>query len=418
MQNKLTKPAAELIQYMNSNDEVKDFVINWSRRGGKTLTAARDIIIPFAYYIENAHVAYITSTLRHAKDIVWNTFITELKPLITHKNVGEGKIVIRNNYGGNSIISLYGWQTIDSIRGLHNDLVVYDETQLLSEFFSYHNTAVSPTMATTKGRRFYLGTPFGFNHFYELMETAKEEPTWHYSEAIWEKFKHIDRDFIEKEKTRMGESEFLQEYECKFVKPDGLVFDGFRHDLHVYEEKPRGKQRRVIVGVDFGYGKGNTAILKVIQDEENKFWIDEEVYVAGESLKMYQLAKVIADMKPNIVYADGADPQRPEDLQRTGLPVESVKKHNNYKKGLIDRVNSLMSKDALMINKKCKNLLSEIGMLYWLENKDIVKPDNTTKHDAIDAMLYSVGLAQGHLPQERVIKKQKRKLARYQSSGL
>lgn len=424
---KRSAPAQELITHLEQHPEVRDIVVNWSRRGGKTYTSVADIILPFTYYIKDCRISYITTTLKHAKDIAWNPLLNELGPLIKNKNIGEGRIQTHNAHGGTSYIQLMGWQTVDSIRGTANDIVIYDETQLLGDFYSNHNTAVMPTMATTKGRRFYLFTPLGFNHAYELAEEAKRNPLWYYSEATWDKFKHIDKEFIARERERMTEAEFLQEYMCRFIKPDGLVLSEFQHDIHVFEEEIIGQITKVLVGLDFGYGNGNTAIITAVVTKNAKgqdmYWIVDELYQRGCELQTFEIAELIAQKKPTRVHADSADPSRINDLMRTGLPVVPIKKSNNYKvgpSGLIARTNQAFAQDRVRIKKSCTNLLSEMNMWFWNVQKDIVRPDRSTKHDAIDALLYLIGANEETVRPEQITKYRTpvRKVRRYNPVGL
>lgn len=424
---KRTTPTQELCQFAADNRNVKDFVINWSRRAGKTHFAVNEIIKPAALYIKNGRIVYITSTLKHAKDILWQQLLDTFGPLISHRNIGEGKMKIKNEHGGESIIQLMGWQTIDTIRGTHQDVVIYDETQLLGDFFSYHNTAVMPTMATTKGRRYYLFTPLGFNHAYELAETAKVNPNWYYTEADWTQFKHIDFDFIENEKVRMTEAEFGQEYECKFIKPDGLVLNEFDNEVHVFkgnvEDRIGQLNSRVLCGLDFGYGSGNTAIIKahVVDGEDGKpiYYLTEEVYKRGLDLQTNQIGEIIAKMRPQIVHADGADPTRVNDLAKHNLPIEPVQKFNNYKAGLISRVNQAIKQNRVFVHEDLKNFLSEVNMWFWdAKNIDIIRPDRNTKHDAIDAALYLIGSNEEGVKADQLIKKPKKKIKRYRPIGI
>lgn len=421
-----TAPTQELIDVLQQRQNVKDVVLNWSRRGGKSFTAATEVILPFSYYLEDCRITYVTTTLKHAKDIMWSVLLDQLGPIIKNKNISEGRITAHNSSGGTSQIQLMGWQTIDSIRGTHNDVIIYDETQLLGDFYSNHNTAVMPTMATTKGRRFYLFTPLGFNHAYSLAQEAKQNPDWYYSEADWTKFPHIDEDFIKKEQQRMTEAEFLQEYMCQFIKPDGLVLSEFKHDVHVYAHDIMGVIYKTIVGLDFGYGNGNTAILKADitknQQGQDVYWVNAEIYERGSQLQTFQIAEKIAYLKPSIVHADSADPSRIIDLSKTGLPVVPIKKYNNYKtgpSGLISRVNQAISQDRVHIHSSLVNLLGEINMWFWSEKSGIIRPDKTTKHDAIDALLYLVGANEETVRQSAVVQQKKRKqIVRYRPAGI
>ena len=86
---------------------------------------------------------------------------------------------------------------------------------------------------------------------------------------------------------------------------------------------------------------------------------------------------------------------------------------------MISRVNQAIKQDRVFVHESLKNLLSEINMWFWdARNTDIIRPDRSTKHDAIDALLYLVGSHEEGVKVDQLIKKPKRKLRRYRPMGI
>jgi hypothetical protein len=82
-----------------------------------------------------------------------------------------------------------------------------------------------------------MGTPRGYNHFYDMIEYAKEDERWFYQEATWRDSPYVKKDFIDQERaeaTKQGKlSTFLQEVELEFRAVQGAVYPDFDRKIHL-----------------------------------------------------------------------------------------------------------------------------------------------------------------------------------------
>lgn len=115
--------------------------------------------------------------------------------------------------------------------GFTADLVILDEAKVIRDDL-YHS--VRATMATRPKRRMIaLTTPLGQRGWFweawkkcdEARLSGQPEPYRRFKRTCWE-CPRLDRAFVEKERTLIGEQWFRQEYECAFIDPIGAIFRG------------------------------------------------------------------------------------------------------------------------------------------------------------------------------------------------
>ncbi|MGH2162194.1 terminase large subunit domain-containing protein, partial [Enterococcus faecalis] len=75
-----------------------------------------------------------------------------------------------------AIITLFGADNPDSLRGLYHDGVVIDEYGNIPP--SLWGEIVAPAVADRDGWVVFIGTPAGPNHFYELWKEALADEDW------------------------------------------------------------------------------------------------------------------------------------------------------------------------------------------------------------------------------------------------
>lgn len=128
---------------------------------------------------------------------------------------------------GSRIMSLPG--TAKAARGWSADLLVLDEAAFIDqETF----LAASATVAATGGRTIVQSTPEGpYGMFYDLWEGA-DPKRWARFEVTSEEVPTISKEFLERERARMSEEEYMQEYGAKFTNPGlGLIHPDRLRDL-------------------------------------------------------------------------------------------------------------------------------------------------------------------------------------------
>jgi hypothetical protein len=120
---------------------------------------------------------------------------------------------------GSRVVCLPG--SAATVRGYSGPrLVVIDEASRANDELL---AAVSPMLAVSRGRLVLLSTPYGKRgFFYE---------NWSNDSSDWERIKftapdnpRIDPEWLERERLKIGERMYQQEYLCEFVETDDQLF--------------------------------------------------------------------------------------------------------------------------------------------------------------------------------------------------
>jgi hypothetical protein len=110
---------------------------------------------------------YIAPTYKQAKRIAWKP-LKELTRSYWAATPNETDLRIELTSGGT--ICLRGADNYDSLRGDGLDFLVLDEYASIAR--EAWTEVLRPALADKQGRALFIGTPRGFNHFHELVESA------------------------------------------------------------------------------------------------------------------------------------------------------------------------------------------------------------------------------------------------------
>lgn len=363
-------------------------VLNWGRRSGKTTLFAYEAF-GTALTQDKAKITYYAQTFGDARDIAWDIFIEVFGEAVIKKNETLLEITIRNLKGGESYVSLKGWESVYQSgkgRGTENDLILADEVAFCKQFLEYWEKVLAPTILTTKGRAVFGSTPNGFNDFYELSTKAQQNPDWFYSHATSYDNPRNTFEEIERIKNEISEDSFAQEYLADFRKMEGLVYKDFDRGLHTYNEQVPINEITRAVGVDFGW-TNPTAVLTVVIDNDQNYWVVDEFYKTQKSTP--EIINYLHTTRGNEYYPDPAEPDRIEEMRKAGLNVQEVSKDIEFG---IACVQSLFKRNKIKIYAPaCPNLIWELEN-YRYPNK---RPDKNESEvpikendHALDALRY------------------------------
>ena len=364
-----------------ARDKHRFRVVNCGRRFGKTVLAIDTMKGRAA--IPNSRIAYIAPTYQQARDIAWAQLKKDCRE--SALSINEARLEI--NLVNESIITLRGWESIETLRGQLFDLVVLDEVASMRNFWEAWQEVVRPTLTDRKGEALFISTPKGFNHFYDLynlQETDIDFSSYHYTS--------YDNPFIPSEeidtaKKQLTETRFAQEYMADFRTMEGLVYKEFKRARHIIDpmEMPLDF-KEFIVGVDFGYTHP-CAVISIRRDAMDNYYITDEFYERGKTEP--EIVEYVAALGANKVYPDPEAAASVESLRRKGVNVREVLKGKGSVKNGIDKVRELFKADKLKISSKCKNLIWEIETYAYDDEKN---DDNPIKEndDAVDAMRYAL----------------------------
>lgn len=363
-------------------------VVICGRKFGKTLLSVYELI-GMAVAKNDRIIAYMATTYGEARDIAWKRLLKIAGPAIVGKpNETRLEITLRTQEGGTSIISLRGWESVETMRGMEFDFIVLDEIQNYKDFWAYWQEVLRPALTPRKGSALFIGTPKGFNHVYDLYNLGLQDPDFKSFHFTSYDNTHLDPKEIDIAKTQMTPERFAQEYMAEFTKTEGLVFKQFNREKHLYDKMPDGVYE-YIAGVDFGYT--NPAGVAHIYTNGEKYWIDDEWYKTQRT--ELQIAEYVNGCKFQAVYPDPENPSAIENMRQLGINVREVSKGKDSIKSGVQKMQELFIQGKLMINRKCINLISELES-YTFEEENTEKNNSEKpiqlKNHLIDATRYAI----------------------------
>jgi PBSX family phage terminase large subunit len=359
-------------------------VLVCGRKFGKT-TLASEELGDCAFSRDGRRVIYIAPTLEDARRLLWDRLKRRFNNPVTKSNDTRLELTIPTQDGGRSTIFLGSWEKVDNYRGDEFDLEIFDEVQDYRNFWSGWLEAMRPTLTPRQGSALFMGTPKGFNHFYDLFnKDAKDKDFKSFHFTSYDN-PHIPPAEIE---SARSQANFEQEYLAKFTKAEGLVYKEFSRDRHLYDELPQ-YEFEYVGAVDFGY-TNPAAVLHVYYRAEG-FWIDDEWYKRQRTDR--QIAEYVAANKFKEVFPDPENAGGIEELRTAGCNVREVIKGKNSVVRGIQKIRELLLQGKLHINRRCLNLIHEFeSYAYDDANEDKNQDENPLKKNdhALDALRYAV----------------------------
>jgi phage terminase large subunit len=283
-----------------------------------------------------------------------------------------------------------GWESVYQSgkgRGTENDLILCDEVAFCKGFMEYYDKVLAPTLLTTKGRAIFGSTPNGFNDFHILTTRALSNNDWFYSHATSYDNNANEREEIERIKAEINEDRFAQEYMADFRKIEGLVYKEFDRQKHTFVNAPPINEINRIIGIDFGW-TNPTAILTIIVDNDNNYWITDEYYKTQKTIE--EIIQYTKTLRGNAIYPDPAEPDRIQKLKDAGFNVQDVSKDIDFG---ISCVQKLFRTNKIKISTSCVNLIFELENYRYPDKKpghnESELPIKENDH-LLDAMRYAL----------------------------
>src|SRR5215217_2717362 len=191
-------------------------LMNVGRQCGKSLSAAV-VALHRALYHPGSLTLILAPSERQAKE----TFskVSDLYRKLGHEVPSDSnrKLGLRLA-NGSRIEALPGSEK--TIRGFSGvDLLILDEASRVDDALYY---AVRPMLAVSGGRLMMLSTPYGKRGIFYEEWTGGEG--WERYEVPATECPRIPREFLAEERKALGPWWYAQEYECRFMETDDVVF--------------------------------------------------------------------------------------------------------------------------------------------------------------------------------------------------
>lgn len=196
----------------------KRVLLNCTRQWGKsTITAAKSVYQ--AAHEAGSLTLVVSPSARQSGEFLRKA--AEFARRLGIKAKGDGDNEISLEFPNRArIVGLPGNEA--TVRGFSAvSLLLVDEAARVSDDLYL---AIRPMLAVSSGALWLMSTPFGKRgFFYEAWERGS--PEWERIRVRAEDCPRIGRDFLEEERTTMGERWFRQEYGCEFVDAVSAVFE-------------------------------------------------------------------------------------------------------------------------------------------------------------------------------------------------
>lgn len=372
-------------------------VINAGRRFGKTFLAVWEMLGKAVFH-NDRKICYIAPTYGMARDIAWQELKKVCEPVTITANETKLEITIRTQDGGQSKISLRGWESVETLRGQAFDFMIIDEVAMMKNFKEQWSNVIRPTLIDRTGEVMFISTPRGFNHFYDLYNEEKKDKDYKSFHCTSFDNPHLPQDELRKAKLELTEDRYAQEILADFRKTEGLVYKEFDRNRHLFDSEVT-RVAETIGGLDFGF-TNPCAALTIKRDYDDNYWVTNEWYERGRTDE--QIADYVANLGWNKCYADPEAPAAIQVLKNKGVNVQDVIKGKDSIVNGINRIRELFKQNRLHIHKSCEDLIYELETYCY--------PDKTANHNepempikendhACDALRYALAM---NKPEERL----------------
>jgi PBSX family phage terminase large subunit len=367
-------------------------VVCCGRRFGKTTLAIYEMLGK-AVSKKDTKIAYVSPTYQQSRDIAWAELIHLTRPVAKKINESRLEITLNTVDGGESYISLRGWESIDTLRGQRYDFIVVDEVASMRNFWLHWQEVIRPTLTDTKGEALFISTPKGFNHFYDLYNfenTDDEFKSFHFTTYD---NPHIPPEEVDKARKQVTEDRFAQEYLADFRKTEGLVYKEFDREKHLVLEADFDEDEWNVVetigGIDPGF-RHHAVALTIKKTGSGRYIVSDEWSKTGKTDA--EIAEYVAALKWDKAYPDPENQGFIEELQRRKVNVREVVKGKNSVVTGINVVRELFKSNKLFIVKeRCPNLIWGLETYSYDEPKLNPRNDENPKKendDEVDALRY------------------------------
>lgn len=388
------------------SDGFKRGVLMWGRQSGKTYFATQHSWISAVK--DQGRYFIVFKTYKQAHEVVWRQYVPLIPKELVYKT-NEADLIIELNYIQNTPMTLPSGETIiinhdttkprstiqllgsdqsDSHRGFKGDGIIFDE--YADQDPTNWDAVYKHFFTTTDGWAIFMGTPRGYNHFYDLVEYAKTDERWFYQEATWRDSPYVKKAFIAEERAEAEKkgtlSTFLQEVELEFRAVQGAVYPAFDRKIHLIKPLDIPQDLTYYGAIDFGWH--TTAFLLFGVDKDQTWYLIDEVYGRETTLEdlIPRIKNTIGDKRLVLVVGDSANRDAIEVMGKF-VPIIGVNKANDtkgYQLGIsliTEKLKPRMQligepKPSLYIGSNCKNFIFELEAYRFPEDKPERNPSD------------------------------------------
>ena len=230
-------------------------------------------------------------TRDQAKAIYWAD-LKAMAPPILIAEVRESDLTIRLKNGAEIVV--VGMDRPQRIEGRPWNGGVLDEFANMRPGAWTEN--VRPALSDRQGWCWFVGVPEGRNHYYELYERARSDPTGEWAAFSWPSSDILPPKEIESARRDLDELTFAQEYEASFVTFAGRAYYPFDTLTHC-APLAYDPGAELVLGFDFNVSPGIAVICQeqTLPNGLTGTAVIGEVWIPRDSNTERVCAKIVQD---------------------------------------------------------------------------------------------------------------------------
>jgi hypothetical protein len=352
------------------------------RRFGKTFLALVELCR--AAWGAGRTVWYVAPTYRQAKRIAWKQLKQLTRPYWASKP-NETDLSIELTAGGT--IALRGADNRDALRGNGLDFLVLDEFASMAP--EAWTEVLRPMLSDRQGGALFIGTPQGFNHFYDLYTNTQSWPDWAAFHFSTEEGGNVSAEELQAAQREMDERTYRQEFQATFENLGvGRAYWAFERQSNVQALEFHNGQP-LFWSLDFNVNPMCAVVGQVMQDGtvhvlDEIVLEDSNTPAACEAFLARVQKWTLNAPQPLWLYGDATGDNRHSSASRTDWQIvqdflrgygwqfrvsQNVPRENPSVKDRTNCVNSSfrnqLGQHRLLIHPRCRELIRDLEQVGW-----------------------------------------------------
>lgn len=372
----------------NSNARFR--VVVAGRRLGKTMHSMVELIR--AAKKPKQLVMYAAPTFTQARGLVWEP----LKEMIPKKWIAgshETRLELRLING--TVIMLRGAENREALRGVGLHFLVMDEVEDIDRAAWYE--ILRPTLATTRGRALFIGSPKGYRLLYDLYLLGQDpnNPDWESWQFMTKDSPFVSYQELESARRDLSPKQYAQEFEAQFLSSSNRVYSEFNKEIHI-RDREFNPNSPILIGFDFNIAPMSLSVAQKINDNDGLHIVDEIVLYDSNVVEACDAieAKYWRWIDNCFIYPDASGINKGHARGESSFQILAERGFKNvraYRKNppVVDRVNCVnrllmnaAGEPRLFFNKRCIRTIQSFEQTTYREGSNDIDKKPGVEHSA------------------------------------
>lgn len=340
---RLALPRLHVAQQQVKREAKRFNVVDCGRRFGKTLLGQDLAVHPI---LQGYPVGWFAPTYKILLE-AWQVLTNTLQPVTRRVSQQEKRIELIT--GG--VLEAWSLDNPDAGRSRKYKRAIMDEWSMVTKARETWQQAIRPTLTDLEGDAWFLGTPKGRNHFWELFVLGQDAglPDWKSWQMSTYANPFIKSSEIDAARAEVPERVFRQEYLAEFLEDGAGVFRRVR-EAAILEPSDPQPGKTYVGGIDWGRTNDYTVLRIIEVGSAKEVFMDRFSQTEfNTQLNRFKTAHARYNVAAWIAEQNSIGMPLVEQLQYEGYPVQAFVTTNATKAQIIDALALAFERGELQI---------------------------------------------------------------------